>query len=134
MTKLSNIAGAGLFALTIAAMAAPATATTPVTSDALYSYCQAEKQRRGHGSAELGEIVVAVDRWGAPDLRCRLSAPEKSRWLTALPASVCQAVAGNSRWFMSAYRVHCGSPDAVNHEQKPPAELLQVELPERKRL
>ena len=134
MTKISSIAGAGLIALTIAAAPAPAMATTPVTSDALYAYCHAEKERRGHGSAELGEIVVAVDRWGAPDLRCRLSAPDRSRWLTALPASVCQAISGNSRWFMSAYRVHCEAPENASPEPNPSAQPLRVALPERKRL
>ena len=134
MTKASSIASAGLFALAVAALAAPAAAKTPVTSDLLMTYCHAEKERRGLSSAGVEKIVVAVDTWGQPDLRCLVSAPEKGRWLTALPASVCREVAGNSRWFMKAYRVYCGAPEGEGQAISMPHAPEPMAIPDRNRM
>jgi hypothetical protein len=134
MTKASSIARAALFAIAAAALAAPAAAKTPVTSDSLMTYCHAEKQRRGLSSASVEKIVVAVDNWGQPDLRCLVSAPEKDRWLTALPASICQEVAGNSRWFMKAYRVYCGAPEAEGQAISMPHAPESIAIPDRHRM
>jgi len=134
MTKTLTIASIGLLALGAAALAAPAQAKTPVTSDSLMNYCNAEKDRRGLSSASVEKIVVAVDNWGQPDLRCLVSAPEKHRWLTALPASVCQEVAGNSRWFMRAYRVYCGAPETEGQTIGMPHDLQRIAVPHRNRM
>ena len=134
MTKTLNIASAALFVLAAAAFGAPAAAKTPVTSDLLMTYCHAEKERRGLSSASVEKIVVAVDNWGQPDLRCLVSAPQKDRWLTALPASVCQEIAGNSRWFMRAYRVYCGAPEAEGQIISMPHAQETVAIPDRHRM
>jgi len=134
MTKASSIASAALFALAATAFAAPAAAKTPVTSYSLMTYCHAEKERRGLSSASVEKIVVAVDTWGKPDLRCLVSAPQRERWLTALPASVCQEVAGNSRWFMKAYRVYCGAPEAEGQAISMPHAPEAIAIPERNRM
>jgi len=134
MTKTLTIASIGLFALGAAALAAPVQAKTPVTSDSLMAYCHAEKERRGLAASSVEKIVVAVDYWGQPDLRCLVSAPEKDRWLTALPASVCQEVAGNSRWFMRAYRVYCGAPEAEGQTISMPHDPERIAVPLRNRM
>ena len=134
MTKTFSIAGIGLLALGAAALEVPAQAKTPVTSDSLMAYCNAEKDRRGLSASSVEKIVVAVDYWDQPDLRCLVSAPEKDRWLTALPASVCQEVAGNSRWFMRAYRVYCGAPEAEGQTISMPHDPEPIAIPQRNRM
>ena len=132
MTKTQTIATAALFAFGAVVLAAPVQATTPVTSDSLMAYCHAEKERRGLSASSVEKIVVSVDYWGQPDLRCLVSAPEKDRWLTALPASVCQEVAGNSRWFMRAYRVYCGAPEVEGRTISMPHDREPIAIPQSK--
>jgi hypothetical protein len=134
MTRTFTIAGIGLFALGAAAFAAPAQAKSPVTSQSMMAYCHAEKERRGFPASNVEKIVVAVDYWGQPDLRCLVSAPGKDRWLTALPASVCQEVTGNSRWFLRSYRVYCGAPEAEGQTISMPNAPEQIADPQRNRM
>lgn len=102
-----------------AASTGTADAATQITSNTLRNYCDAEKARRGLAGAGINRIVISVNSYGQPNLRCLMSAYNRQSWLIAGADAVCGYATGNSGWFRQGNAIYCRAGGSSGNAGQP---------------